>query len=367
MLLNDDRFRSILWKKNCTVMRKEIAIVVLSMLAGTCGWSQAEKVFSDLQGPYIGQKTPGKTPEMFAPDVISTGFDERDVAISSDGTEIFYGLSTGRIVTIMYICYRDGHWTEPVTAPFASDSRFFYFEPCFAPDGKTVFFLTTQPVQGKEPRPGWKYQNIFASDRLEDGSWGEPYDPGETINDGPSQFYPSLTHDKTLYFCRTDIVTRRNAAYKANFIDGAFTESSKLPAPVNTDSTSPYNVFVAPDESFLIACIGEINLDYNPGKANYFVFFRNADNSWTEPVPFGPGINIAGSNAMSASVSPDGRFLFFAAQVSTDRSGEHDKPITLSRLIEIANSPRNGNYDIYWVDALVIGEMKAGITGKNGR
>ena len=358
ILTYDDYVRSILWMINISVMRLVIAIAVFYLLTGTTLWAQTVKIFPELQGPFIGQKIPGKTPEIFAPSIISTGFDERDLTISPDGTEIFYGLSTGRIVTIMQIRYIDGHWTEPVTAPFASDNHFFYFEPCFAPDGRTVFFLTTMPVQGNEPKPGWRYQNIFASDRLDDGSWGEPYDPGVTINENGFQFYPSLTHDKTIYFCRTDIVTRRNAVYKADFINGTFTLSTKLPPPVNTDSTSPYNVFVAPDESYLIACIGESNLDYNPGRANYFIFFRNDDDSWAEPVPFGPEINIRGSTAMSASVSPDGKYLFFAAQVSTCKVGDGGKPLTLSRLIEVANSPQNGNYDIYWVDASVIGEMK---------
>jgi hypothetical protein len=31
--------------------------------------------------PYLGQEPPGMTPELFAPDIIATGFYERDITI----------------------------------------------------------------------------------------------------------------------------------------------------------------------------------------------------------------------------------------------------------------------------------------------
>ena len=44
--------------------------------------------FQVLKGPYLGQKPPGTTPEMFAPGIISTGYDERIAAFSPDGKEL---------------------------------------------------------------------------------------------------------------------------------------------------------------------------------------------------------------------------------------------------------------------------------------
>ena len=57
--------------------------------------------FPTLQGPYLGQTPPGSEPELFAPGLVSTGFYERDLLISPDGDEIYYGLVAGRTVTIM--------------------------------------------------------------------------------------------------------------------------------------------------------------------------------------------------------------------------------------------------------------------------
>jgi len=328
-------------------------------MAYTFASAQDEKAFPELKGPYLGQMAPGLTPVLFAPGIVSTGMNERDITIAPDGKEIFYGLTTGRTVTIMHSCYRNGLWTEPAVASFAVDDRFFYFEPCLSSDGNRIYFLTTMPANGKEPRPGWGHQNIFAADRKTDGSWGDPYDTGSNINGDMQQFYPSMTKTQKLYFCRTDPATRRNTVHRATIVDGVFTLSEKLPAPVNTDSTNPYNAYIAPDESFLIACIGEVTYEKNPGRPNYFIFFRNDDDTWSDPVPFGPEINIRGSGAMSSSLSPDGKYLFFAAQVNAYGKTEPGERTSLSRFKEISNSPQNGNSDIYWVDASVIEKLRS--------
>ena len=67
----------------------------------------------------------------------------------------------------------------------------------------------------------------------------------------------------------------------------------------------------------------------NPGKANYFIFFRDEKDAWSDGLPFGPEINMKGSAALSSFVSPDGKYLFFAARS-----------------------------DIWWVDAKVIEALK---------
>ena len=328
--------------------------LLILVILNSCGHEELR--FPVLNGNYPVKSFPSEGPELFGAGIISTGLNERDITFSPDGSEIFYGLSNGRMVTIMYTRFNGRRWEEPVVAPFAYDKRFAYFEPCFAPDGKSVYFLTTKPVRGKEIKPGWTNQNIFVSDRNEDGTWGDPYDPLGCINDGSVQFYPSMTKSRTLYFCRTDPATGKHALYMSPLTDGLYSECIKLPEPVNTDTTGPYNVFVSPDESFMIACIAGIRVDYNPDRANYFLFINDGDGNWSGPVPFGPEINIPGSNAMSSSMSHDMRYLFFAAQVSTPFPDNEQYPVPLSLILRSASSPQNGNYDIYWTDAEVITE-----------
>jgi hypothetical protein len=329
-----------------------VACLSVSLIA------QQEKVFLKLKGPYLGQKPPGMLPELFAPGIICTGFNERDITISPDGKEICYGFLTSRNITVMYTKIVDGQWAEPQVAPFAMDDRFFYLEPCFSADGKRIYFLSTLNPVGKEPKPRWFYQNIWASDKKPDGSWSEPYNPDTLLNHLNSQFYPSLTREGTIYFTRSDEKTQKSDIYRARKKGNAFGEIEKLPPTINQEGTNTFNAFISPDESFLIACIDGRKNELNPGFANYYIFFRDKSDNWSEAIPFGPEVNIKGSNAISASVSPDGKYLFFSAQKLSKTNEEKSKKKILSSMLELLNSPQNGNQDIYWVDARIIEKLK---------
>lgn len=323
--------------------------------AETMARVKAAAAFPALQGPYLGQKPPGTVPEIFAPGVVCTGLMERDVAISPDGREIYFGIGFGDTLAIMVSRCRDDRWSEPEIAPFAADPNFLHFEPCLSPDGNRVFFLTNRPVKGQEPKPGWANQNIWAADRKPDGSWGEPYDPGPAINGGETQqFYPSMSRNGTLYFARKSGRPAKLAIWRARPAGAAFAEAEKLPDQINGKGT-PYNASIAPDESYLIACIDGRPYDANPGFANYFVFFRDKDDRWSEGVPLGPEVNMNASTAVSSSVSPDGKYLFFAAQKTA--GGLERK--TLRQIIAANGGVQNGNYDIYWVSTETLEKLRS--------
>jgi hypothetical protein len=333
------------------IVKRLISLFFLALLSFAMAGQEVKSQNPDL--PYLGQKPPGMTPELFAPDIIATGYYERDITISADGTEIFYGILTGRYVTILYTRFAGGKLTEPEIAPFARNSQYFFLEPCFSPDGKTVYFLSTKPPDGKEPQPGWAYQNIWASDKKSDGTWGEIYNPDTAFNRPNSQFYPSLTKTGTLYFTRSDEKTGKSEILRARKNGNRFDTPELLPPVVNGNGNI-YNAFISPDESFLIGCVDNKNNEINPGFANYYIYFRDNNDNWSEGISFGPEINMKGSNAISASVSPDGKYLFFSARTTSEKMKEILLKPSLSNIKEFLNSPQNGNYDIYWVSAGVI-------------
>lgn len=316
-----------------------------------------QNITSGLSNPYLGQKPPGMTPELFAPDIIATGYYERDITISPDGTEIFYGILTGRHVTILYTRLEDGKWSEPEIPQFACNTQYFFLEPCFSPDGKTIYFLSTKPPDGKEPKPGWAYQNIWASDKKSDGIWGEIYNPDTALNRPNSQFYPSLTKTGTLYFTRSDEKTGKSEILRARKNGNGYDTPEMLPTVVNGNGNI-FNAFISPDESFLIGCVENKNNEINPGFSNYYIFFRDSNDNWSDGISFGPEINIKGSNAISASVSPDGKYLFFSARTTSERMKETSLKNTLGSIKEYLNNPQNGNYDIYWVSTGVIKALR---------
>ena len=49
-----------------------------------------EADFPKLKGPYLGQKPPSRTPELFAPHIISTGNQHGSVYFSPDGLEVYF-------------------------------------------------------------------------------------------------------------------------------------------------------------------------------------------------------------------------------------------------------------------------------------
>jgi ribosomal protein L24E len=68
-------------------------------------------------------------------------------------------------------------------------------------------------------------------------------------------------------------------------------------------------------------------------------------------------VSPGGSGSGSCYVSPDGRCLFFAS-AKQDETAATDGTKTLRQLREAGNRPRNGNLDIYWVDAALLERLR---------
>jgi hypothetical protein len=307
--------------------------------------------------PYLGMKPPGATPELFAPGVMSTGLSERDVAMSPDGREIYFSVTFRTTSTIMVTRFEQRRWTAPAVASFAADLAFYYMEPCVSGDGRRVFFLTNRPRAGEAPKPGWANQSIWAADRKGDGSWGEPYDLGAPINGDGAAYFPSVTSDGTLYFTRSKASGKDVGIYRSRRVGAAYAEPERLPDVINGTGVI-FNAFVAPDERFLIAGVEGRDDSTPPKKANYYVFFRNADGAWAPGVNLGPGVNDPANTVHSPYVSPDGKYFFFSSNAPRDRNPAPPGPLTLQRLVDLSRSPQNGYSDIYWVRAEVIEQLR---------
>ena len=74
---------------------KRINFILLSIILSVsfifCN-KNTESDFTILKGPYLGQRPPGMTPEIFAPGIISTNMNAAKIVFSSDGKEIFFRL-----------------------------------------------------------------------------------------------------------------------------------------------------------------------------------------------------------------------------------------------------------------------------------
>jgi hypothetical protein len=305
-------------------------------------------------GPYLGQKPPGLTPELFAPNLVSTAGLDRDIAVTPDGREIFFSVAGPgyQYSAVVHSRLVDGRWTEPEVVPGFEDPRYMSLEPALSADGNTLFFLSNRPA-APDAKPG--NQDIWFMTRTA-GSWSEPRNLGAPVNSAAPEYFPAVARDGTLYFTREG-AGGAGAIWRARLRDGRYQEPERLPAQVNS-GTSQFNAFVAPDESYLIAGVEGRDDATPPKKANYFVFFRQADGRWTSGTNLGPAFNDPANTQHSPYVSPDGRYFFFSSNAPAEQAPPSLKGLTHARLVELNARPRNGNSDVLWVNATVIQELR---------
>jgi len=313
--------------------------------------------FPRLTGDYLGQEPPGDEPVLFAPGIVSTGMYTRDLAMTPDGSEIYYGVLLGRFSAILETRRVDGVWTEPEVAPFSRDARFFNLEPAISPDGKRFMFLSTRVGPDREPAPGeirsWTNQDIWVMDR--DGErWGQPYNLGPPVNTAGAEFFPSLTRDGTLYFTRGSDDGRESTIWRSRLVGDRYQEPEKLGSRVNS-TASQFNAFIAPDESYLIVCTG--GREDTRGATDYYVVFRTPDDRWSEPINLGNRVNTPQDAEFSPYVSPDGKYFFF---MSPRPLPDTDIPPSINRgfLERFRAGPGSGNPAIWWMDAGFIERLR---------
>jgi len=95
------------------------------------------------------------------------------------------------------------------------------------------------------------------------------------------------------------------------------------------------------------------------GATDYYISFRDSLDNWSQPVNMGPEVNSASPGEWSASVSTDGKYLFFMS----DRMGRGSPGrLSTKTLQEFHNSPQNGNPDIYWISTTVIEKLRENAT-----
>ncbi len=126
-------------------MNRTLCLGLSCCLTVIAGAAAAGDDFPELRGPYLGQKPPGTTPELFAPGIVSTGYSERIAAFTPDGRELYFMLYGAPHGVILVMEIDDGRWTRPRVAPFSGR---YNGEFTLSPDGNTVVFSSNRPLHG---------------------------------------------------------------------------------------------------------------------------------------------------------------------------------------------------------------------------
>ena len=279
--------------------------IVLLLILVLSGYAQQDD-FPVLSGPYLGQKPPGTTPEIFAPGIVSVDKYSEFVCIFTPGAEecIFdrYGDDEYQKGAIFTTRIENGKWIEPeIHKSFAEFGEVFL--PTLSPDGQYWFFTSNSlPI----PEGIQKIIPLYFIKKTVAG-WTEPKYITQSI-------HASATLDGIVYV---------NSGREIKPHPG-FKEIVDLSEAVPFETG---HSVISPDGSYLIFDNRKLP---RHGDCTLFVSFKNTDGSWTDPISLGKYIK---QHAFCAWITSDGKHIFFH---SLDN--------------------RKGN--IYWVSAEIIEELK---------
>ena len=96
---------------------------------------------------------------------------------------------------------------------------------------------------------------------------------------------------------------------KTEKINGLFQPKIQLGEAVNTSSYEA-DVFVAPDESYLIFCANR--RDVGHGRGDLYISYKQSDGSWSDSKNLGPPINSE-KHELCPFVTADGKYLFYTS------------------------------------------------------
>jgi len=300
----------------------------IAYLLDSKGADQSPQQFPILEGAYLGQKPPGNKPEVFALGIISTPHGEHGcVTFSHDGKTVYWTSEYKRSGSVGAFKVFSSHvendrWTAPQYAFFTGDLLINDDVPFVSPDGKKIFFMSKRSTK---PGENQERENYWVIDKTETG-WAEPKLISEIVGRMTIRWQISVSSNGTFYFGSTDAGGRgASDIYLSRLINGEYSKAENLGEMINTEfsETAP---FISPDESYII-----FGREDQSRMSSLFISFRDKDGQWTKAINMGEEVNFYGAN--NPYVSPDGKYLFF-------------------------NSGRNGNYDIWWVDAKIIEELR---------
>jgi Tol biopolymer transport system component len=282
-----------------------------------------------------------QSPQLFLLDEISTNLNERDMAISPDGNEMFYtmqGYQNSFSVIIHRTKISGSKWSAPEVASFSGS--YGDLEPAFSADGKKLFFSSNRPVTGT----ALKDYDIWVSEKNKDG-WSEPKNLGKFINTEANEFYPSVATNGNLYFtAEYKKGVGKEDIYISRWVNGSYTESVALDTAVNS-RLYEFNAFVSPDEQFILFT-GYGRKD-DAGGGDLYISIKDTNGHWQGAK------NLAFLNSKKLDYCPS---VSFDKKVMYFTSSRHailpynEKPLTYTDLIKKFTNPLNGSENIYWVD-----------------
>ena len=162
---------------------------------------------------------------------------EGGVTLTADNHLLFYSIikkeSNGyNNSDIFFTEFKGGRW-QPFEniGPVINNANSSESQPSVTPDGKRLYFASNR-------KGGLGGDDIWCSERQPDGSWGEPYNLGPTVNTPGDERFPFICADgETLFFSSNGQMCIGGYDVFYVRLDGRNTAPAKnLGYPINTDA-----------------------------------------------------------------------------------------------------------------------------------
>ncbi|UCE40251.1 MAG: ankyrin repeat domain-containing protein [Candidatus Aminicenantes bacterium] len=284
--------------------------------------------FPVLKGPYLGQKPPGKTPEIFAPGIVSRSdyHEHSSPAFSPDGKEVYWsaycsidGVQNERI---FFSRYGDMGWTNPIIVEFTKE--FDGGHPTVSPDGNRIYFHSYRPKTYEER---FGQYHIWYVEKMND-VWSVPIKLGEPINTETSSWNPMFTYAGYFFYSTDrDEGFGDGDIYRAKIVNNQFINLENLGENINTEHNE-YSPCVNSDDGYIIFS----RYTEKPKGVQLYISFQRSDGSWSLAEKLDKAVPLM-KRARFPGLSHDKKYLFF-------------------------NAYKERDVEIYWLDAGVIEEFK---------
>jgi len=279
-----------------------ISTVLLFSILAFSSNSYGQDEFPVLEGPYLGQKPPGLTPEVFAPGIVSTENHEWGPVFTPDMKEFYFSKRNNKSEKDSHFVlkFENNRWHESEVEAGVGGS--------ISPDGKTMFFANNY------------------RDRTDEG-WSEFKSLGSAFED--IDIMRLTTSSKGTYVLDEYAKDGNFVLRYSRLINGKREAPKPLSKEINTGKQNVHP-FIAPDESYIL---WDSKRDDGYGGSDIYVSFRQESGSWGAAINLGDKVNTSTSQR-GGYITPDGKYLFFMSPAST------------------------GKGDIFWVDAKIIENLR---------
>jgi hypothetical protein len=255
------------------------------------GVDTGDPVREEITGGWLGQERPGDSPEIFKPGVVVRRYPAHSPCVwAPDKSEMYWtaGLPPNGNVEVMRRVKRN--WTWPEHTPMKGEAS-------FSPDGKRLFFISTEPLS--PGRPGGD-ENIWVMDKTPDG-WSRPVPLPPAVNDLNPHFMHSVDKAGNLYF------STYGDMYYSELKNGDYTAAIPVSAALGNETLKGTNPHISPYGDFLL-----FSARTGARGEELCVAFRKKDGVWTDKIPLGGEVN-AGRLNFAPRLTPDGNYLFFCS------------------------------------------------------